>query len=79
MTTQPRRLTSMTTIMTAPGKAGFLVLPSVAAAEMSKVSTRMRFRALPDLAPAVDLARLKGVLQDLIACRQLLDSALKEG
>jgi DNA-binding transcriptional MerR regulator len=27
----------------------------------------------------VDVARLKGVLQDLIACRQLLDSALKDG
>ena len=32
-----------------------------------------------DLAPGVDLARLRGVLEDLIACRQLLDSALKEG
>ena len=29
--------------------------------------------------PPVDLDRLKGVLQDLIACRQLLDQALKEG
>jgi DNA-binding transcriptional MerR regulator len=27
----------------------------------------------------LDIARLKGVLQDLIACRQLLDSALKDG
>jgi DNA-binding transcriptional MerR regulator len=27
----------------------------------------------------LDLALLKGVLQDLIACRQLLDSALKDG
>ena len=27
----------------------------------------------------VDVARLKGVLQDLIACRQLLDSALRDG
>ena len=32
-----------------------------------------------DLAPPFDTARLKGVLQDLIACRQLLDSVLKEG
>jgi DNA-binding transcriptional MerR regulator len=32
-----------------------------------------------DLAPPFDAARLKGVLQDLIACRQLLDSVLKEG
>ena len=32
-----------------------------------------------DLAPPFDVARLKGVLQDLIACRQLLDSVLKEG
>jgi len=27
----------------------------------------------------VDVGRLEGVLKDLIACRQLLDSALKEG
>jgi DNA-binding transcriptional MerR regulator len=27
----------------------------------------------------LDVVRLKGVLQDLIACRQLLDSALKDG
>ncbi len=32
-----------------------------------------------DLAPPFDVARLKGVLQDLIACRQLLDAALKDG
>lgn len=32
-----------------------------------------------DLSPVVDIARLKGVLEDLIACRQLLDGALKEG
>jgi hypothetical protein len=32
-----------------------------------------------DLVPPFDVARLKGVLQDLIACRQLLDSVLKEG
>ncbi len=32
-----------------------------------------------DLSPLVDIARLKGVLEDLIACRQLLDAALKEG
>ena len=32
-----------------------------------------------DLAPVVDMARLKGVLEDLIACRRLLDAALKEG
>ena len=29
--------------------------------------------------PAIDVERLRGVLQDLIACRQLLDQALKEG
>ena len=27
----------------------------------------------------LDVARLQGVLQDLIACRQLLDRALKDG
>jgi DNA-binding transcriptional MerR regulator len=32
-----------------------------------------------DLAPMVDLARLKGVLEDLIACRRLLDAAIKDG
>jgi DNA-binding transcriptional MerR regulator len=34
---------------------------------------------IADLAPGVDLARLKSVLEDLIACRQLLDAALKDG
>ncbi len=43
---------------------------------------------LPDAGPipgvtgearALDVARLQAVLQDLIACRQLLDSALKDG
>jgi len=34
---------------------------------------------IADLAPGVDFARLKGVLEDLIACRQLLDAALKDG
>ena len=32
-----------------------------------------------ELAHPIDLDRLKSVLQDLIACRQLLDQALKEG
>ena len=32
-----------------------------------------------DLAPPFDVALLKGVLQDLIACRKLLDAALKDG
>src|SRR5258706_70495 len=37
---------------------------------------------IPGVAAAarpLDVARLEGVLQELIACRQLLDSALKEG
>jgi hypothetical protein len=29
--------------------------------------------------PAVDLAPLKGVLADLVACRQLLESVFKDG
>jgi DNA-binding transcriptional MerR regulator len=32
-----------------------------------------------DLPPQFDVERLKTALQDLIACRQLLDSALREG
>jgi DNA-binding transcriptional MerR regulator len=32
-----------------------------------------------DLTPAADLARLRGVLEELIACRRLLDAALKDG
>jgi DNA-binding transcriptional MerR regulator len=32
-----------------------------------------------DLPPLFDVSRLKSVLQDLIACRQLLDAALKDG
>jgi DNA-binding transcriptional MerR regulator len=31
------------------------------------------------MGPPVDVARLKSALQDLIACRQLLDAALKDG
>jgi hypothetical protein len=27
----------------------------------------------------IDLARLEAVLQDLVACRQLLDGVMKEG
>jgi DNA-binding transcriptional MerR regulator len=34
---------------------------------------------LPAGARLLDAARLQGVLRDLIACRQLLDTALKEG
>jgi DNA-binding transcriptional MerR regulator len=32
-----------------------------------------------DLAPVVDMARLRGVLEDLIACRRMLDAAFKDG
>jgi DNA-binding transcriptional MerR regulator len=32
-----------------------------------------------DLVPVIDVARLRGVLEDLIACRRLLDAALKDG
>jgi DNA-binding transcriptional MerR regulator len=32
-----------------------------------------------ELSPIVDMARLKGVLEDLIACRRMLDAALKDG
>jgi DNA-binding transcriptional MerR regulator len=32
-----------------------------------------------DLVPVVDVGRLRGVLEDLIACRRLLDVALKDG
>jgi hypothetical protein len=32
-----------------------------------------------DIVPIIDVARLKGVLEDLIACRRLLDTALKDG
>ena len=32
-----------------------------------------------DLVPVLDVGRLRGVLEDLIACRRLLDTALKDG
>ena len=32
-----------------------------------------------ELVPIVDVARLKGVLEELIACRRLLDAALNDG
>jgi DNA-binding transcriptional MerR regulator len=35
--------------------------------------------AILGVEPAVDLAPLKGVLADLVACRQLLDSVFKDG
>jgi DNA-binding transcriptional MerR regulator len=53
-------------------------------AERDKARNSVPFEEDPipgvaDLAHPLDVARLKSVLQDLIACRQLLDSALKEG
>ena len=42
-------------------------------------STAARSPASPAAARPLDVARLEGVLQDLIACRQLLDQALKDG
>ena len=49
-----------------------------------RTRSRRRSKVAPvaDIAgPArpLDVARLQGVLQDLIACRQLLDRALKDG
>ena len=32
-----------------------------------------------DIAPILDVGRLKGVLEDLIVCRKMLDAALKDG
>jgi len=32
-----------------------------------------------ELSPVVDLVRLRGVLENLVACRRLLDAALKDG
>ncbi|MDE1933112.1 MerR family transcriptional regulator [Bradyrhizobium sp.] len=32
-----------------------------------------------DIVPIIDVGRLKGVLEELIACRKLLDAALKDG
>ena len=32
-----------------------------------------------DIQPMLDVARLKGALEDLIACRKMLDAALKDG
>jgi DNA-binding transcriptional MerR regulator len=32
-----------------------------------------------DIVPIIDVGRLRGVLEDLIACRKLLDVALKDG
>ena len=34
---------------------------------------------LPPAAPRVDLAPLRIVLQDLIACREMLDAAMRDG
>lgn len=32
-----------------------------------------------EIAPVLDVARLRGVLEDLIACRKMLDAVLKDG
>ena len=70
--------TSMTTIMTARKRRTSRL------AERDEDRNPAAFEGGPipgvaDLAPPFDVARLKGVLQDLIACRQLLDAALKDG
>jgi DNA-binding transcriptional MerR regulator len=46
--------------------------------EASVVFDEEAIPGIADLAPGVDFARLKGVLEDLIACRKLLDAALKD-
>ena len=46
--------------------------------EASEVFDEEAIPGIADLAPGVDFARLKGVLEDLIACRKLLDAALKD-
>jgi DNA-binding transcriptional MerR regulator len=45
------------------------------------ISVAFKGDGIPSLATArpLDVARLQGALRDLIACRQLLDSVLKEG
>jgi DNA-binding transcriptional MerR regulator len=51
----------------------------------SRASVAVPLAAMPASGPAganarkLDLARLEAVLQDLIACRQLLDGVMKEG
>ena len=53
-------------------------------AEFSKGRSSAAFEddlipGVADMPPPFDIERLKTALQDLIACRQLLDSALREG
>ena len=46
--------------------------------EASEAFDEEAIPGIADLAPGVDFARLKAVLEDLIACRKLLDAALKD-
>jgi DNA-binding transcriptional MerR regulator len=58
-------------------------------AASGRTPSALRASVAPPVAPAInaasaeprklDLARLEGALQDLLACRQLLDGAIKEG
>jgi DNA-binding transcriptional MerR regulator len=64
------------------GESGIPRLAERGRGRKSEVFEAYDEEAIPgiaDLAPGVDFARLKGVLEDLIACRQLLDAALKDG
>ena len=76
---RPRASTSMMTIMTARSRAEPPAGMSTARAEIPAAFEDDLIPGVADVPPQFDVERLKAVLQDLIACRQLLDSALKEG
>ena len=72
----------MTTIMRATDGIDFRLLDDDDDDE-EELSAAFGGGPIPGVADSLtrplDVARLEAVLQDLIACRQLLDSALKEG
>jgi DNA-binding transcriptional MerR regulator len=69
-------------------EAGIAATPA-RSAEISAPLPRVNFQARPqtpevtlpaaESAPALDTAKLQAALADLVACRQILDGALKEG
>ena len=76
MTMPFRASTSMTRTVRAPTATIFACSRST----RTDLSPAFDSGPIPGAVPgALDAERLEGVLQDLIACRQLLDSALKDG
>ena len=47
--------------------------------DMDSFDDEEAIAGVAELVPVLDVARLKGVLEDLIACRRMLEAAIKDG